>query len=84
MSDTNIKNSIIKVIDDVNIFLDDDGVLCNVDSLSYIQFVAALEDAFDVEFPDELLSFTSLKKVEDFATVVQNLLLANAEKKENI
>lgn len=78
MSFLNIKDNIVKLIDEVNIFADDDGALCNVDSMSYIQFIVALEDTFDIEFPDELLSIDSLKNVDDFATVVQNLLENNS------
>jgi len=92
MSILSIKDNIVNLIDEVNIIVDDGGALCNVDSVSYIQLIVALEDAFDIEFPDELLNIAGLKKVDDFATVVQNLReadftkreAASAEEKENL
>lgn len=74
-----IKDVLIKIVEELNIFIDEEETLHDVDSLSYIQFVIAMEDIFNIEFPDELLSITSLTKINDFVIVVQNLIENKSE-----
>ena len=74
MCDFGMEGIILKLFDETNILTDEEGALVAIESLSYIQLIVALEDKFDIIFPDELLNFSTLRNVEDFVIVVGNLI----------
>jgi len=84
MSEINMKDIILKIFDEINILTDEDGMLVSIDSLSYIQLIVALEDSFNIIFPDELLVISTLKNVDDFVVVVGNLIDMNPIEKREI
>lgn len=52
-----------------------DSVLAEVtDSITFIKLVVALEEEFDFEFEDEMLSVARIEKVEDLVNYVESCL----------
>ena len=66
----NIKDTIIKILEENGIEIDDDGVLLYVDSLSFISTIVDIEQKFNIEFPDEFLEIGKFDTVEDLVKVV--------------
>jgi acyl carrier protein len=53
---------------------DADLYAAGLTSLTTVHLMLALEDAFEVEFPDELLSRRTFESVQSIAEVVEDLL----------
>ena len=70
----NIKESINKMLEENGIELDEQGVLTNVDSISFISTIVSIEQEFDIEFPDEYLLLSSLSSINDIVRVVETVI----------
>ena len=66
----NIKDTIVKILEENGIEIEDDGVLLYVDSLSFISTIVDIEQKFNIEFPDEFLEIGKFDTVEDLVKVV--------------
>ena len=55
-------------------FVDDLGA----DSLDTVELVMALEEEFDIEFPDEVLKKSTFESVHNIAQVIESLVKAVA------
>ena len=55
---------------------DDDDLLVkfNLDSLSMIQIITALEEEFDVEFPDDSLDLNEFQSIRKMAAQIEKAL----------
>lgn len=48
-----------------------------IDSVNFISFVVALEDNFDIEFPDEYLLSSNTKSINSICNIIEELLIYN-------
>ena len=60
--------------------IDKDLSVVGIDSLAFIRFVVALEEEFNIEFPDEKLLMSEMNTVSKILNVVETIL---TEKHEN-
>lgn len=67
----NIRDTVVKILEENGIEIDDEGVLLNVDSLGFISTIVGIEQEFEIEFPDEFLAIGKLDTVEDLVRVVE-------------
>ena len=77
----NIRNKILKIInsniEDVKIQpeqADEELFLIILDSIKFIQIMVALEDAFEIEIPDEKLLITEMGTLNKMAEVISAIL----------
>ena len=47
---------------------------CGIDSITFIQIIIGLEEAFDCEIPDSKLFITEMDTVQKMVTVLQDLI----------
>jgi len=73
-SDNKIFDIINKVLEDKDIQIEQNEMatgLLNVDSITFIKIIVALEEAFDFEFDDEMLLITKFPTVESMILYVK-------------
>jgi len=51
--------------------IDEDFSSFNIDSITFIKIVVALEEAFSIEFDDEMLSFTAFPTIRSMAEYIE-------------
>lgn len=72
-----IKKIIIETLEEQGIFieLEEDVNLLdyNIDSITFMTIIIELESQLNIEFPDELLSYDSLRSLNGFATLILEL-----------
>ncbi|MDR3046757.1 MAG: phosphopantetheine-binding protein [Bacteroidales bacterium] len=80
-----IKKKIIEIINEninnSNIMLEqtnEDLSQLGMDSITFIHIVVALEEAFNIEMPDELLLVTEMNTVEKITNIISSAII-NAE-----
>lgn len=61
----NIKDTVVKILGENGIEIDDEGVLLNLESLSFISTLVDIEQTFDIELPDEFLEIGKFDTVDD-------------------
>ena len=80
------KKDIIKKVTDIIqkeskleliIKIDDNLSDIGINSLNFIKMIVRLEEAFDVEFPDEVLEYDKFNTISEVATYINNFLLNN-------
>lgn len=80
----NYKDVIISVLDEMGIFIDVTEEVCLndyiADSIQFIQFIVALEEALGFEFPDEYLNYESMESMEKLLAIIE---LAADERAQN-
>lgn len=78
-----IKEKVRACLEECGIVIHDDGTIEQMDSINYVTAILSLEEAFDIEFPDEFLNFeimVSLNKVKD---TVEIIIKREREEKED-
>ena len=75
-----IKNDVIEVLNELGIETEDIGendvdlTEFIVESLMFISFIVELEDKLGIEIPEELLDINSIKSLNTFSTILEELL----------
>lgn len=69
-----ITERILKCVEENGIIILEDGNFDNLDSLTFISSVIALESEFDIEFPDEYLSTNIFSSLENVALIVNDII----------
>ena len=59
-----------KVIGEIN---GDTGLETILNSITYIQFIIACEDAFDIEIDDDHLDMENMKTIKDVVLYIQDI-----------
>lgn len=67
------KESELEVIIKIN----DDLANLGINSLNFIRMIVRLEEAFNIEFPDEALEYDKFNTILEIATYIDNFLLNN-------
>ena len=75
-----IKNAVIEVLNELGIETEDIGendvdlTEFIVESIMFISFIVELEDKLGIEIPEELLDINSIKSLNTFSTILEELL----------
>ena len=75
-----IKNDVIEVLNELGIETEDIGendvdlTEFIVESIMFIRFIVELEDKLGIEIPEELLDINSIKSLNTFSTILEELL----------
>jgi len=76
-----IKERILNVFNEIGVLFDNDCIDKNTDlsfyledSIVFVQFVVALEEAFEVEIPDEYLSYERMGTLEKVENIIYELI----------
>ena len=69
-----ISGNLENKIDSKQLSLDDDLSKYNINSLTYIKIIVALEEEFDIEFDDDELDIKSFKTIGDFVKYTVDLI----------
>ena len=75
-----IKNDVIEVLNELAIETEDIGendvdlTEFIVESIMFISFIVELEDKLGIEIPEELLDINSIKSLNTFSTILEELL----------
>ena len=75
-----IKNDVIEVLNELGIETEDIGendvdlTEFIVESIMFISFIVELEDKLGIEIPEELLDINSIKSLNTFSTILEELL----------
>lgn len=75
-----IKNDVILVLNELGIETEDIGendvdlTEFIVESIMFISFIVELEDKLGIEIPEELLDINSIKSLNTFSTILEELL----------
>ena len=75
-----IKNDVIEVLNELGIETEDIGendvdlTEFIVESIMFISFIVELEDKLGIEIPEELLDIISIKSLNTFSTILEELL----------
>ena len=76
----NNKNDVIEVLNELGIETEDIGendvdlTEFIVESIMFISFIVELEDKLGIEIPEELLDINSIKSLNTFSTILEELL----------
>lgn len=70
-----IETKLINIFEDTGIIIDKDSKKenLNLDSLHYISIICEIENEFDIEIPDEMLSNNPLETFSDFENMIEEL-----------
>ena len=60
---------------EVVIKINDDLANLGINSLNFIRMIVRLEEAFNIEFPDEALEYDKFNTILEIATYIDNFLL---------
>mgnify|MGYP005789605201 CR=1 FL=1 len=76
-----IQNKILSCLEEVGIILEEDSNIEDIelsnyldDSLVFIQFIVGLEEAFEINFPDEMLSIENIGTMSTLSSTIENIL----------
>ncbi len=76
---TEVRKAIIEELENLGIIIDDsesdvDLLSIEIDSITFISFIVALEDRFDIIFPDEYLTMDVMRSLNGFSDLICALL----------
>ncbi|MNO42838.1 acyl carrier protein [compost metagenome] len=74
-----VNERILNCLEESGIEVLEDGILDNIDSYAFISAIVSIEEAFDIEFPDEYLLIDKLSNIEDICLIVKQMLDNNEE-----
>ena len=70
--ENNIRNRIVRIIEENGIEIGNDGILENIDSIKFVSMLVSIEQEFAFEIPDEFLLIDNIPNVESISTIVEN------------
>lgn len=79
MNEHEVKAAIIEELENLGIIIDTseedtDLLSMEIDSITFITFIIALEERFDIEVPDEHLTMEVLRSLNGFTSLIYSLL----------
>lgn len=83
MNESEIKLIIIEEFENLGIVIDQDQEdidlsSMEIDSITFVSFIVALEERFGIQFPDEFLTMETMNSLNGFANLIDKLLLSNS------
>ena len=61
------------ILDEMGIIVDEYGELYELESIEFISMIVKLEETFDVEIPDDLLSFELMTNIHDIISIINSI-----------
>lgn len=82
MNEVEVKSAIIEELENLGIIIDTseediDLLSMEVDSITFITFIVALEERFEIQFPDEYLTIEVMNSLNGFSTLIHATLMKN-------
>ena len=79
MNEVNVKSAIIEELENLGVIIDTseedmDLLSMEIDSITFITFIVALEEKFEIQFPDEYLTMEVMTSLNGFASLICSLL----------
>lgn len=79
MREIEVKSVIIKELENLGIIVDEreediDLLSIGMDSISFISFIVALEEKFEIQFPDEYLTMEVMTSLNGFTSLIYSWL----------
>lgn len=62
-----------RCLEENGIIVDENGEMMDVESINFIASVICLEEEFNIEFPDEMLSFEKIGNLYNLCNLIQRL-----------
>lgn len=80
MNEVTVKHIVIEELENLGIIIDDsqndvDLLSMEIDSITFISFIVALEERFEIQFPDEYLTMEVMNSLNGFSELIYTLLL---------
>ena len=82
MNEVEVKSAIIEELENLGIIIDAseediDLLSMEIDSITFIAFIVALEERFEIQFPDEYLTMEVMNSLNGFSTLIHATLMNN-------
>lgn len=79
MNEAEIKKVVIDELENLGVIIDDsendvDLLSMNIDSITFISFIVALEERFKIQFPDEYLTMDVMNSLNGFSNLLCTFL----------
>lgn len=79
MNEAGIKKVVIDELENLGVIIDDsendvDLLSMNIDSITFISFIVALEERFKIQFPDEYLTMEVMNSLNGFSNLLCTFL----------
>lgn len=79
MNEVKVKQIVIEELENLGIILNDlendvDLLSMEIDSITFISFIVALEERLEIRFPDEYLTMEVMNSLNGFSNLVYTLL----------
>lgn len=69
-----IKTKVIEIVEENGIEIDSSGSFENIDSLKFISTLVSIEQAFNIEIPDEFLLLENTINIESLTAIIDSEL----------
>lgn len=79
MNEAEIKKVVIDELENLGVIIDDsendvDLLSMDIDSITFISFIVALEERFKIQFPDEYLTMEVMNSLNGFSNLLCTFL----------
>ncbi len=78
-----IKEKVRECLEECGIVIHDDETIEQMESINYVTAILSLEETFDIEFPDEFLSFEIMVNLDKVKDTVEIIIKREREEKED-
>lgn len=68
-----IKNEIVRILDEIGIDSSDSQQLININSIQYITIIVEIEQLLEIELPDFILESTIIEDLDVFVNTIINI-----------
>ena len=72
----NLREELLVLLNNLGITVDDNGEFGEMDSVEFISMIVNIEEAFEIEFPDDLITMTLVNSVEKLEIIIRNCLVS--------
>ena len=80
---TQYMNKIVEVLEQNGIYISDDwDEELEFDSITFISTIVCLEEAFDIDVPDDLLTLENFRTFKQYFNNIENIMLKTDSKSE--
>lgn len=72
-----IRKKIIESLTNIGVYVEEENIALSEiidDSITFISFILGIEETFNVEIPDEMLTDTKIKTIDDVCNIVESLI----------
>lgn len=70
----NIKDLVLNLIAELGIEVDENEIIRDVDSITFVSLIVRIEETFNITFPDEFLLLDLVSEVTNLVTIIEQQL----------